>query len=72
MLIKRCKSVTNVELTLEKDDEQVILTAFLNVLNKVVRVEGKTNDKLEDILLELEDVDITYNKKTVITNIVDH
>lgn len=55
--------MTNVELTLEKDDEQVILTAFLNVLNKVVRVEGKTNDKLEDILLELEDVDITYNKK---------
>ena len=71
MKISRCKSTYSVEVTvLDKSNQQHVLTIFPSVL-EVIETNGSP-DEIEDKILDLENLDIYYNKKKVIVNITDH
>ena len=76
MLVSNLKINLNVEIHLsDKDDNQkeFILTAFTNSLKNALDLDNKEEEEeIEDMLLELKNVDITYNKKNIIVSVSAH
>ena len=75
MLVSNLKINLNVEIHLsDKDDNQkeFILTAFTNSLKNALDLDNKEEEEIEDMLLELMNVDITYNKKNIIISVSAH
>ena len=75
LLVKRCKSNVNIELTLsekDNDHQQNLVTVFSSVLKNVLNLEGKSEEEIEDRVLELEGVDFEVNKKKIVTSVMKH
>ena len=75
MLVSNLKKNLKVEIHLsDKDDNQkeYILTAFPNSLKNVLDLDNKEEEEIEDMLMELINVDITYNKKNIIVSVSAH
>ena len=65
MLVKRCSESVTVELTVENNNQQIILTVFEKVLKEFIG--PLSMETVEVQVLMLEDITITYNNKKVIT-----
>ena len=73
MLVKRCKASYNVDVTFDTDGEQQqTLTIFERTLVCFFHDESITAEKIEDMLLELENLDYTYNNKKVVLEMKRH
>ena len=75
MNINRCKLTSNFEINfVEKEDEakQHVLTAFQSTIKYVINIGDKAEFQLEDEILDLEYVDVVFNKKKIITSILEH
>ena len=56
----------------DDQNHQHVLTIFPHVLQNVVNIEGKSEDEIEDLLLDLEAVDFVYNKKYIVVSMASH
>ena len=73
MLVKRCKASYNVDVTFDTDaEQQQSLTIFERTLVNFFNDESITVEQIEDKLLELENVDYTYNNKKVVLEMKKH
>ena len=77
MLVTKCQCGLNGEINLEKDLKALTLTVFAEPLNKYFGedfiLKYKNNPhKLEENILLMENVDITYNSKRIILDIFYH
>ena len=77
MLVSNCNCDINANIEIEHVPKNITLTVFSNVLTKFFKEDVPTrykNDKeaLEDKILMMNNVDIKYNKKRVITSITTH
>ena len=75
MLSSKCPCGLNCTLDVEADDAQITLTVFPTELGiffqeDIIDTYTEKPDELEEKLLSLDNIDITYNKKNVITKIV--
>ena len=50
----------------------IIVTVFQSVLKNLFEIDELTSDKLEDKLLEAENLDIIYNKRKIVVSIIIH
>ena len=70
MLASKCQKEVLCRITLEKKDQQYDLTIFSNVLEDYgIDID---DEKLEEQLLVLEDIDIYFNRRRVVTKIQNH
>ena len=76
MLPKKCPLGLHCVLEVQHNDKDHILTIFsaqlTSFLNEEIETYCDDTDSLEERILMMENVDITYNKKNVVTNIVYH
>lgn len=54
------------------NDSDFILTAFTDILKKVIDIENENEDEREDLLLEIENVDIIFNKQRIVLSMGTH
>ena len=71
MKISRCKLSYNVELTLEKNEKQFNLTIFENIVTSFYQ-KYVSPDEIEDLFLDMETIDFTYNNKKIVTSMKKH
>ena len=74
MLVSRYKKAINAEFLLtgkENDTEQIKVTSFDPVLVNVIYMEEEESETEND-LLSLKDYDMKYNKKMIVTSIVNN
>ena len=45
---------------------------MLTIFPHVVNIEGKSEDEIEDLLLDLEAVDFVHNKKRIVVSMASH
>ena len=71
MKVSRCKTSYSVELTIEKDENQHNLTVFEKALAS--HFNDKVDlDQIEDLLLDMEYVDVSFNNRKIIIAIISH
>lgn len=74
MLVSKCIKSVSVEITFsEKDnpENEHVLTAFSSVLMHVIDME-QDEEGIEDAVLTMENVDIVFNKRKIITSMTKH
>ena len=54
--------VSKLNKNLNDNEKEFILTAFTDTLKKVIVIANENEDEIEDLLLELENVFIIFNK----------
>ena len=74
MLVKSLIKNSNTELELQGKGTwcDIIVRVFQNVLKNEFEIDELTSDKLEDNLLEAENLDIIYNKNIIVVSITWH
>ena len=74
MLMKKCILSSNFEIVIEKDSRQTKLTAFEECVKSYFIASGFVKDLnvYTTSILEMENVDVTFDKKKIITKLFDH
>ena len=73
LLLKRHSVECVIYVIIEKDSRQIKLTTFPECLSDFFQLSGKSDLKsLSMAFLELENVEISHNKKRIITKIEHH